>query len=354
MATEWYLMKSPYDQLSGYEGEALTDFAQEGFVEILDSEMAETVELCNYDLSECVSMRVVVQNNLQSTKLQTTSRHFLLPIGSCKAGMYIKYKNRYWLIVGLVDDNKMYEKAVGVLCNYQLTWLDNDKQVIQRWSYISSAAQYNNGETAERNYILRSDQILVVMPDDDESLKINEGSRFIIDKRCKLYEKSFNDEVSVDTSNPVITYTLTRADSVLFDYQDSGHYEFMATQDEQHKDDGYYVIDGKGYWLCDNVETHSTSPLSSEIIAESLEIYNSLEPTVFMAKFYDDNGNEVAIQPTWNITSDFTDDLETEVSDNAIAISVNNSKIVNKSFILSLSADGYETISKTITVKAFV
>lgn len=36
-------------------------------------------------------------------------------------------------------------------------------------------------------------------------------------------------------------------DNVIYDYQDSGHSEFMAYQDEQHETDGYYVVDGKGF-----------------------------------------------------------------------------------------------------------
>ena len=132
--------------------------------------------------------------------------------------------------------------------------------------------------------------------------------------------------------------------------------EFMATQDEQHKDDGYYVINGKGYWLCKPIDTSTLSktPLTAEIITESYEIYNQLEPVLFMAKFYDANGNEVNVEHEWTITSDFTDALIIDIYENTISISVDNKALVNKSFILSLSADGYETVSKTITIKAFI
>lgn len=73
-----------------------------------------------------------------------------------------------------------------------------------------------------------------------------------------------------------------------------------------------------------------------------------------MAKFYDIDGNEVEVSPEWTITSDFPDDLNIDRYANTISISVDNKKLVNKSFILSLSADGYETVSQTITIKAFI
>ena len=108
MAKEWYLLTTPYDQVSGYESDAYDDFAQEGFLESLGSEIATTVELCNYDLSERTTIKAVIQNNHQDKKLKTRSRAMLVPVGTCHSGMYVKYKDRYWLIVGLVDDNTVY------------------------------------------------------------------------------------------------------------------------------------------------------------------------------------------------------------------------------------------------------
>lgn len=355
MAQEWYLLKSPHDQLSGFEDEAFDDFAQEGFLEALDSSIATDVELCNYDLSECREIRAIIQKNVQDTHLKTLNRELLVPIGTCKAGMYVKYKNRYWLIIGLVDDNKMYEKAIMILCNYLLTWINRNNKIVQRWCNITSASQYNNGETSNHFYHVRSDQLLILTPDDDECLLLNTGDRFIIDKRCKVYEKTFDKNIESDTSNPVIVYELTRSDSVLYDYQDSGHYEFMAYQGEKHDDDGYYVVDNKGYWLCQKPNINKMSVLSSEIIYDSDVIYNGLEPGIFIAKFYDENNNPVTnITPIWNIVCDFVNQLEIKNVDDSIYISANNKKLVNKSFELSLSAEGYEAVTITVIIRAFM
>lgn len=355
MAKEWYLLKTPHDQLSGFEDDALNDFAQEGFEEALDSSIAVDIELCNYDLSICKQIRAIIQNNVQDTKLKTLSRELLVPIGTCKASMYVKYKNRYWIIVGLVDDNTMYEKAVMVLCNYLLTWLNSEKKIVQRWVNASSASQYNNGETGVQFYFVRSDQLLIITPNDDECLLLNTGTRFIIDGRCKIYEKELINVTDCDTSKPVITYELTRSDSILYDYQDSGHYEFMAYQDEQHEDDGYYMIDGKGYWLCGKpfIE-NKTALLSSKIECDSLEIYNGIDAGIFTAKFFDENGDVIEVNPHWSIDCDFVEQLNIEYVENSICISANNKKLINKSFELSLNAEGYETASITITIRAFI
>lgn len=354
MSQEWYLLKSPHNQISGYEDEALNDFCEEGFLEALQTNLAKTVELFNCDLSQSKRIRAIVQNNIQDTKLKTLSRQVLLPIGTCKSGMYIKYKNRYWIIIGLVDDNTMYEKAIVMLCNHLLTWINSNGEIIQRWVNIRSASQYNNGETNIDKYRIRSDQLMIIAPDDDECLLLDTGKRFVIDKRCKVYEKKIAPDTVKDTSKDLAIYRLTRTDSVLYDYQDSGHYEFMATQDEQHETDGYYVIKDKGYWLCEEPTFFNESnSMTCVIECSSYEIYNGLDPSIFTAKFYDESGSEIEISPNWEICCDFTNKLDVSYIDNSILISVDNSDLVNRSFILFLSGDGYKPVSVTIFIKAF-
>lgn len=50
---DWYLIKSPTSTMSGgYEDEALNGFKSDYFGELLDTELAVTVTLYNYDLSK--------------------------------------------------------------------------------------------------------------------------------------------------------------------------------------------------------------------------------------------------------------------------------------------------------------
>ena len=356
MAQEWYLMKTNHDVVSGFESDDFDNFAVDVFLEATQSSIGQDVEIYNYDLSERTSQRVIINGNVQDTKLNSISRQMLAPIGSCVAGQYVYYKDRYWLIVGLVDNNGIYEKAILVLCNYLLTWQNQNGEIIQRWANIISASQYNNGESSDQYMRIRSDQLLILTPNDDECMLIPHRQRFIIDMRCKLYEKSFTQDITIDTSKEVITYEFTRFDSVLYNYQNSGCLEYLATQEEQHDTDGYYVIDGKGYWLCDlpQKNDNKTGILSCEIVCDEPVIYNGLEPNIFMAKFYDSDGKEITITPQWHINCDFESDLEVEYIGNSISISVNNEKLLNKSFELSLSAYEYKTTNLVITITGFM
>lgn len=353
MAKEWYLLSTPNDQVSGYESEAFEDFAAEGFLESLSSSLADDIEICNYDLSECKKSRAIILNKTQDTKLKSLTRNILLPIGSCVAGNYIKYDDRYWIVVGFVDNNKIYEKAIVVLCNYLLSWVNREGKIIQRWVSVSSASQYNNGESGMKYYFVRSDQLLIVTPDDEECLLLSTGQRFIIDRRCRVYEGKFDETVTADTSNPVMTYEVTRLDTVLYSYQDSGHSEFMCTQDEQHQTDGYYVIDGKGYWLCDMPRVIvETEKLSSAIECDN-ELYAGLNTVTYSAKFYDAFGNLADVIPIWKIESNFEQYLTIEYIGNSVTISASE-KLANKSFTISLDGEGYETVTKTVTIHSFI
>lgn len=361
MATEWYLMKPPYSQTSGFEDEVM-GLARDAFDEALDSPIAFEVEYCNADLSVCSPIKAIIQNKVQDTKLNAFTRHLYVPVGTCKAGYYIHYKNRYWLIVGIVDDNGMYEKAVLTLCNWKLAWINNEKKVVERWVSIQSASQYNNGQREIRSYTLRTDQLLVCMPNDDECIMLDSGIRFIIDKRTEIYERSIGEDETSVTSNKVITYQVTRNDSVLYNYIDSGHYEVLVTQDEQHDKDGFYRIDGNGYWLCiatehtsvvdDLPEEPSDTIVSSEIIYDDDKIYSGLGASEFTAVFYDSEGNVVEGEAEWTINCDFLDKLQVDYINNTVCISVDDLSLLNKSFELFLNNN--EETKLTITIVGLI
>lgn len=359
MAKEWYLMN---DKLSsGYDDGEFLDYTADGFDASLGSDIGRTVELYNYDLSEKKIVRVILEGSVSDSQYASTQRRALFPIGSCHAGMYMKYKNRYWIIFGLVDDNGVYEKAVLHLCNYKLCWKNSDGKIIERWCYIESAAQYNNGETRNNYFILRTDQLMVYMPDDDETLMLSNGCRFIIDKRCRVYEKDFQcgNMPQIETSYSLSTYELTRADSILFNYLDSGCFAFIASQDEKHPNDGYYRIGNNGYWLCDGssdiIDVFKSKSLACDIIADELCIYSGLDAGIFTACFYDKSGNVVNIvTPKWTIQYDHADKLHVEYIGNSISISVDDDALINDSFELLLNGEGYTTAKETISIRAFL
>lgn len=351
MSIDWYLIHQPYMQVSGFENDDMGS----GFNDSLNADIATDVEVCNYDLSFRKSVRAIVQNTVQDTKLKTLSRNVLLPIGTCKAGMYIKTDARYWLIIGIVDNNKVYEKAICIQCNYLITWAKPDGTIIQRWANAASASQYNHGESGSTYYNVRSDQMILLMPDDTDTLLLDSGTRLVIDRRCKIYEESIDDSVTRATDYPLIIYRLTRIDNVLYDYQDSGHSEFIVYQDEQQEDDGYYVVNGHGYWLCGqpNIQTEPKENIG-RIDSTTSVLYDGANAVTFTAIFVDENGSEIDGDVQWDIQCDFSADINRTIDRNTISIWVDNTKVINRSFELVASMNGYTDLHKTITIRAFI
>ena len=363
MAKEWYLMNTNHDTVSGFESDDFDSLAGDALEEALASSLGIDVEICNYDLTERIPVRVIVEGNVQDTKLNSIKRKIIAKIGTCKAGQYVFYKNRYWLIVGFVDDNGLYEKGVMIVCNYLLAWENQRGEIVQRWISASSASQYNNGETTsgrEAQMTYRSDQLMVLTPYDDECLLLPHNKRLVIDARCKVYERSIQANTTIDTSRELLTYKITRLDNVLFNYEDSGHYEFMAYQDEQHEEDGYYVVGDKGYWLCGKPANYGESQTTnneakvSTIYCEEPIVYCGMGASEFIALFFDENGNAVSAEPTWEINCGYIDSLSVVYVDNSICISADDGKLIGKSFELSLRSEGFESASITVSIKALI
>lgn len=346
---EWYLMKSP-TMTSGDESDLLRDFAEDSILELLATDVADDVEIYDPDMTFIKATRALIIDKTQETKLKSLRREIAVPVGTVKAGQYVKYKERFWIITGFVDNVVTHEKGVMNLCNYKLTWVDKQGKIVQRWANITSASQYNSGETGQQYYNVKTDQLMVVIPDDDDSLLIGTGERFIIDKRCKVYEKNLKDGEQFNIDNELNVYRLTRLDAVLYDYQDSGHSQFIASEDEQRPTDGYYVVDGVGYWLCESPKHMDTPALDCEIESDLNCVYCGIEETVFTAKFYDADGGEATATPIWNIESDFKDELVIEFVENSVMISTESAQLVGKSFTLILSADGYKTTSIEVPI----
>lgn len=354
---EWYLLTPP-SALGGYEDELLNEYG-DSFLELLQSDVANDLELFKNDMSESWTIRGIVQRTVQDTKNESLNRMVLLPIGTAKAGMYIKYKNRFWLIWNLMDDNHVYEKAIMIICNHLLTWENHSGDIIQRWANISSASQYNNGLAGNVNFTLRSDQLIIYLSDDFESLALESGKRFFADKRCELYEQRCTVEELANLDIKWITYELTRIDNVLFNYIDSGYAEYLIVQDELHSNDGYYIVDGKGYWLCDYSPT--TNDDKSEILSqwkikcESKNLLANITEQRFYAELYDENGKLVNEVSTfrWDIDCDFLNDLKITTDSNYIEIFADNS-LIGKNFTLTLSGDNaYLSDSIQINIVGF-
>ena len=342
---EWYLIgnNTKPNMIGGYENQVFLDYKDDAFAESLDTDIAKTVILHNYDLSESTEIRCIIQGNSADTQLKSMERIGLFVRGTVKAGMYIFYENRYWLITGYPSYNRIYEKAVMQLCQYKLRWQNAKGEIIERWICASSAAKYDTGEKSNSTIVLSTDNLTLLLPNDDESLDLD-GKRVFIDKR------------EID---PTKVYKITRTDSVLYDFgeEHGGILSFIADKTELNT-----TTDRQDLRICDYIEvsedtnTPSEDPttppenpnemtdLSAKITFKgSQELKIGGTTKTLTGSFVDSDGNATTDIGVWKVITidELLPYLEYIITDNTLKIKVLDTDLIDsKVRIMFSSADG--------------
>ena len=125
-----------------------------------------------------------------------------LPDEYFDAGDMVEWADAMWLIVSCDWDKEVYTYGKMQQCNYLLKWQDESANTIERWSVVLSASKYNNGEKYNNIIVVGSNQLMIYLPIDEETLKLRSDKRLMID---------FN------TSAPKC-YDVTRVDTVTMGY----------------------------------------------------------------------------------------------------------------------------------------
>ena len=320
---EWYLLTSDTrpNATGGYENDAFLDYKDDAFQEALQTDISTTVTLYNYNLTKSRQIRCIIQGNTADTQLKSLERTVLASIGTLKAGMYILFEDRYWLITGYPGNNKIYEKATMILCQYKLRWQDDSGKVIERWANFTSASKYDTGHSGNQTIMLTSNNFTIWIPEDDDSATLD-TRRVFIDR----------DEV-----HPTKVFEITRSDDVLylFGEEHGGILSFIADKDELNPE-----VDRPDLGLCDYKEPTPLPPEPDEttdlsaVISGKSNLINGFSRT-YSVEFKDSNGDiKQDVGFTWNVESDF--DVQQKVNGNQIELSVDDKSLIGSSFILQV------------------
>ena len=336
---EWYLMDNyKPNAVSGFEGDVLTDFAQSNYADLLTTAISDTVLLYDSSLSNCKEVKCLIQGNTADTQLKSMERTGLFPIGTVKAGMYVFFDGAFWLITGYPGNNKSYEKATLILCQYKLKWQNADGIIVERWINASSGSKYDIGESETKTITLASDNLILLMPDDEETLNLD-GKRVFIDKRPV----------------PTKVYKITRSDDVLFDYGiHGGILSFITDRKELNAN-----TDNQELGICDYIspttppeEDDKTTILSGTItgtISGNKNLKVGFSRT-YTANLVDEDGNAVkwSDEFSWNIVGDI--EVSSSVDNNKISIKVEDEVLIDETCTLQLIESDSGTIIAEVTL----
>ena len=339
---EWYLTNPKPNITSGYENDALSEYAQDNFTDVLETTFSDTALLFNYSLSESKEIKCVIQGNIANTQLKSMERTILVPIGTLHSGDYIFFEDEYWIVDGRPGNNKSYEKATLKECQYKLRWQKDDGAIIERWVYLTSSSKYDVGENGNNTIILTSNNYLITIPNDEDSMTL-EGKRVFIDL-SDIPEKVFK---------------ITRNDDVLFAHgSHGGTLNLIADKVELNKE-----TDNQELRICDYIDSSTpppsepTTPDETEDLSVTISGNTNLKvgfSRTYTVNFTDESGNEVDwndVGFSWNVISDFDSGLiEQTISGNIIKLSVDDENLIGGSFILSVVMDTVTLAQIEITV----
>ena len=176
-----------------------------------------------------------------------------LPDEYFEAGDYVAWADSMWLIVSCDWDKEVYTYGKMQQCNYLLRWQNKNATIIDRWSVIMSASKYNNGEKYNNIVVVGSNQLMVYLPIDSETLKLRANQRLMVD--FNLDEPKCYDVTRVDT------VTMGYDGVAEPTYDGKGCILLVLTETEFNPD-----VDRPDLMLCDYVDPNSVPQPTSPIL----------------------------------------------------------------------------------------
>ena len=314
---EWYLNCPSPNITSGYENDALSEYAQDNFTDVLETTFSDTALLFNYSLSESKEIKCIIQGNIANTQLKSMERTILVPIGTLHSGDYVFFEDEYWIVDGRPGNNKSYEKATLKECQYKLRWQKDDGTIIERWVYLTSSSKYDVGENGNNTIVLTSNNYLITIPNDEDSMTLD-GKRVFIDL-SDIPEKVFK---------------ITRNDDILFAHgSHGGTLNLIADKTEFNKE-----TDNQELRLCDYIDStppappsEPTTPDETEDLSAKITFKGSQELIIggsyktLTGSFVDKDGNTTSDIGVWRkpITIDELEPyVDYKITDNILKIKI--------------------------------
>ena len=248
-----------------------------------------------------------------------TPNNVPIPLGQL---LYDKKKNDYWLCVESYNVSEIHNDGKLGKCGRFLKWQDKDGVIQQTPIIVTSASKYNNGEDGTEVIQLGSDQLMLFMQLNENTVKLDRGMQFFIDE---------------NKEDPSV-YELTRTDTALYTYNGIGFLSIIVTECAYTPTEKELELG-----VCNYKEPHSpTPPIESDETSvlcatisgkEQLRLDYKKKYTVS----FTDKGTGEAVEWSgvdfkWNVVSNFI--VKQDIYDNIIELLVNDEDSVGSSFLL--------------------
>lgn len=267
-----------------------------------------------------------------------------LPGEKVLMGDYVEWANQTWIVYSADCDDESYIDGDLRQCNHTMYWQNSKGDIVSRKVWVQNASAYNNGETGNSYITIETNQFMVYMPYDEESVEL----------RRKLNEKDYRINMTRD-ENVCVPYALTRFDDINYAYGEKGILNLILTQSQYDSlNDRQVTLDsGETVWICDYDE-----PKDEEADNEPAVLFAEISGGDFLrcgraktwaVSFSDRDGNAIEDYDfEFNIVSDFN--VAQTVNENKIQLKVSDEDYIGSSFLMEIIVDGAVLRKLDITV----
>lgn len=268
-------------------------------------------------------------------------------------GDYIEWNNQIWLVTLLDSDDKTYHSGYMYLCTFALRWQNSDGKIIERFAYSEDFTKYSTGTTGNNTITVGDNQYGLTLPVDSETKKLRRDMRFPID---------FDDAEEPDI------YILSNRKVNLNNNEYFGRGATMVltmsfNAFNRDKDKRVILDNGKEVWICDYKDpsspTQPDNPNKTDDLSVTIDGNTNLKvgfSRTYTAILVDKNGNAIQwddAKYSWNVVSDFDDEIEQTVDGEKIKLKVDNEELVDEKFRLQLLSNDIVYAEIIINISGF-
>lgn len=324
-------------------------------------------------------------------------------------GDLIHWQSKWWICTHQQNIHDMFWNGVIERCNHLLKWKDSDGKIIERHCRAEDATKYTLGVTEQNfNMLLPDTRRSVLIPFDEDTAKLLDGKRLLIDKKvpepksyeitnvdrvtkmygdngiiiltCGSSQSSENDNVDLmiaDYYAPTNKYTLeilNLPSPFMIKLNEEFNLKFIATKNGENVPeseikftssnskvatvDTHAIIYGVSLGTCKIIASFGDKTTVIDLEVQALPVENkyfiNLVDTEGDSRIYYGDSRQIDVKLFLGSAdlSNFTFDCELEDPDNVAEILAINNEVGNHSIIVR-AYDNVSNIKKTFKVKAW-
>lgn len=254
-------------------------------------------------------------------------------------GDYVELWDEIFIITQTRVQNTLNKTGYMMLCNNLFRWQDFDGSIIEKWGVLDSGV-YSTTIRGEKDLKYLNKQYKIIFPLDEDTEKLFIDKRLAVDT---MYDRFGKQILNV--------YQITGFDSTSESFGKGGHILYLNIRSDEYNSN----TDNIELRICDykTISEDTENPenlLNCEIVgSDYIRIGTSRK---YKSGFFDVEGNEVSeIVPSWEYINETEGITATTCDDGRFEVVVNDDRsLVGNSVEIGLSADGYISTNKTISI----